>query len=70
MAINDRDADGRDVSWLWDVPLGKFSDWGPKVVASGTRATDMSLRLHYAGIEATCSRVIRTGNRKADSADS
>ncbi len=47
-AINDDYADGRDVSWLWDVD---FSGVTGAVVAAGTRATDMALRLHYDGIE-------------------
>ncbi|HET9850642.1 MAG TPA: MurT ligase domain-containing protein [Candidatus Saccharimonadales bacterium] len=48
IAINDNIADGRDVSWLWDVnfqPLGRR-----KVdITSGTRAADMALRLSYDG---------------------
>lgn len=50
MAINDNDADGRDVSWLWDVPLEALAPNAADVVCSGTRATDMALRLKYAGI--------------------
>jgi UDP-N-acetylmuramyl tripeptide synthase len=53
MAVNDLDADGRDVSWLWDVPLEALTDTDPRVVTAGIRGTDMALRLHYAGIEAT-----------------
>lgn len=46
IAINDDYADGRDVSWLWDVA---FNDGGiaGSVIVSGSRATDMALRLHY-----------------------
>jgi UDP-N-acetylmuramyl tripeptide synthase len=47
VAINDEYADGRDVSWLWDVdftPLGLTQ--GP-VLTTGTRAADMALRLRY-----------------------
>ncbi|MDB5179005.1 MAG: UDP-N-acetylmuramyl tripeptide synthase [Patescibacteria group bacterium] len=51
-AINDLDADGRDVSWLWDVPLEALETSGPTVLATGVRATDMAVRLHYAGMEA------------------
>lgn len=47
--INDKLADGRDISWLWDSNLevlgGKQS-----IVVSGSRAFDMALRLKYAGI--------------------
>ena len=52
MVINDLDADGRDVSWLWDVPLEPLSRFRPKVLTSGIRAADMALRLKYADIEA------------------
>jgi UDP-N-acetylmuramyl tripeptide synthase len=48
IAINDDYADGRDVSWLWDVSFksnaeGLFN----LITTSGTRATDMALRLKY-----------------------
>jgi UDP-N-acetylmuramyl tripeptide synthase len=49
VAINARIADGRDPSWLWDVPFERLS--GRPVVASGERSADVSVRLHYAGVE-------------------
>jgi lipid II isoglutaminyl synthase (glutamine-hydrolysing) len=51
--INDKIADGTDVSWLWDVDfekLQKIQDKLHRVYASGLRAEDMALRLKYAGI--------------------
>jgi lipid II isoglutaminyl synthase (glutamine-hydrolysing) len=51
--INDLDADGRDVSWLWDVPLEIMSKVKPRVITAGIRGRDMTLRLHYAGVEST-----------------
>lgn len=49
IVINDQYADGRDMSWLWDV---EFNILAPKVdVVSGTRAYDMGLRLQYDDIE-------------------
>ena len=48
IAINDNYADGRDVSWLWDVD---FTALGSIDVVSGTRAYDMALRLSYDEIE-------------------
>lgn len=48
--INDLDADGRDVSWLWDVDFELLADDGPAVFTSGIRGTDMANRLKYAGI--------------------
>ncbi len=53
MAINDKDADGRDVSWLWDVPLEAIITDKPRVIAAGIRGSDMALRLKYAGLETT-----------------
>ncbi len=50
-AINDNAADGRDVSWLWDVPLEALGPVAPTVLTAGTRGADMALRLHYAGVE-------------------
>ena len=47
IAINDNIADGRDVSWLWNVDFSKLKNI--KVV-SGIRATDMALRLKYDNI--------------------
>lgn len=49
IAINDKLADGRDVSWLWDVDFSSLK--GSVLAVSGTRAADMALRLSYDGIE-------------------
>jgi UDP-N-acetylmuramyl tripeptide synthase len=46
IAINDNYADGRDMSWLWDVSFSELSEHGVSVV-SGVRAHDMALRLQY-----------------------
>ena len=48
--LNDRIADGRDVSWIWDVDWELVADAISHVVCSGTRADDLALRLKYAGI--------------------
>jgi lipid II isoglutaminyl synthase (glutamine-hydrolysing) len=52
IAVNDLVADGRDISWLWDVDFERLarSPWRPHVVASGRRAHDLALRLKYAGV--------------------
>lgn len=50
--INDNYADGRDVSWLWDANFELLSGHNKKVIVSGIRATDMAVRLKYAGIKA------------------
>ena len=49
--INDRHADGTDVSWLWDADFERLAGHVANVVVSGTRAADMAVRLKYAGIE-------------------
>lgn len=46
--INAREADGRDTSWLWDVPFEQLTS--RPVVASGERAADLGVRLSYAGL--------------------
>lgn len=51
IAICDEYADGRDMSWLWDVDFASFSGTGVACV-SGTRAWDMALRLQYDKVEA------------------
>jgi lipid II isoglutaminyl synthase (glutamine-hydrolysing) len=54
IAINDRVADGRDVSWLWDVDFERLArtERHPTIVAAGTRAHDLAVRLKYAGVPA------------------
>jgi UDP-N-acetylmuramyl tripeptide synthase len=47
VAINDDYADGRDVSWLWDVSFGPLRHTVARRSTSGTRAADMALRLRY-----------------------
>lgn len=46
IAVNDQYADGRDMSWLWDVEFDEFREGGIQMV-SGIRAFDMALRLQY-----------------------
>ena len=50
IAINDLTADGRDVSWLWDVDVEMLAGRVGRVVVTGIRAEDMALRLRYAGV--------------------
>ena len=45
--INDDYADGRDVSWLWDVDFRRLTDVDARISTGGTRAADMAVRLHY-----------------------
>jgi UDP-N-acetylmuramyl tripeptide synthase len=52
VGINDNIADGRDVSWLWDVRVEDLAGSGHRCATTGTRAFDMALRFKYAGMEA------------------
>ena len=52
VAINDEYADGRDMSWLWDVDFAALRANGVAVV-TGVRAWDMALRLRYDDVEVT-----------------
>ena len=49
IGLNDRIADGRDVSWVWDADFEPLADRIGSVTCSGTRAAEMALRLKYAG---------------------
>jgi len=50
IAINDLYADGRDVSWLWDVDFELLADGTAPLSTTGLRGADMANRLKYAGI--------------------
>jgi len=49
VALNDRIADGRDVSWIWDVDFEPVLERAERVVVSGERAAELALRFVYAG---------------------
>ena len=49
IALNDAIADGRDVSWIWDVDFEPLFDRVERIVASGARAAELALRFTYAG---------------------
>jgi UDP-N-acetylmuramyl tripeptide synthase len=52
LALNDRTADGRDVSWIWDADFEVLAGRVRRATCSGTRAEEMALRLKYAEIDA------------------
>ena len=52
LALNDRIADGRDVSWIWDADFELLAGRVRSATCSGTRAEEMALRLKYAGVDA------------------
>jgi len=62
MCLNDRDADGTDVSWIWDVSFEKLlpgADKIGRIVVSGERAYDLKTRLKYAGFSEERIEVLR-----------
>ena len=48
--LNDRTADGRDISWVWDADFEMLAGRVRHVTCSGTRAAELALRLKYAGV--------------------
>ena len=53
LCLNDLDADGHDISWIWDVDYEKLCGRGNirRILVWGRRAEDLQLRLKYAGFE-------------------
>lgn len=51
IAINDKYADGRDVSWLWDANFEYLSNIKTPIFVTGLRASDMAVRLKYAHVK-------------------
>ncbi len=50
VALNDAIADGKDVSWIWDIDLEPLLDGAERVVVSGDRAAELALRCVYGGL--------------------
>jgi len=48
--LNDRIADGRDVSWVWDADWETLAPHVARMTCSGTRAAELALRMKYAGV--------------------
>jgi UDP-N-acetylmuramyl tripeptide synthase len=51
IALNDGIADGRDVSWIWDVDFEPLAAQLDRLVASGDRAAELALRFSYGGLD-------------------
>jgi len=51
IALNDAIADGRDVSWIWDVDFEPLLDGLERLVATGDRAAELALRFKYGGLD-------------------
>jgi UDP-N-acetylmuramyl tripeptide synthase len=50
VALNDEIADGRDVSWIWDVDFEPLLGGLERLIATGERAAELALRFKYAGL--------------------
>jgi UDP-N-acetylmuramyl tripeptide synthase len=58
VALNDAIADGRDVSWIWDVDFEPLIGGLEHVVVTGERAAELALRFKYGGLDADTIEVI------------
>lgn len=50
IALNDRTADGHDISWIWDVDYEPLLERAASLTLTGDRAHDLALRMRYAGL--------------------
>ena len=50
LVLNDRIADGRDISWIWDADFEQIVSSDGLIVCSGNRSVELALRLKYAGL--------------------
>jgi len=56
--LNDRTADGHDISWIWDADFELLLPHARRVTCAGTRAAELAVRLKYAGLDEHRLRVI------------
>jgi len=68
LALNDEIADGRDVSWIWDVDWEPLLEGLEQVVVTGERASEMALRCKYGGFAETAIEVVPDLGRALDRA--
>ncbi|HEV3406265.1 MAG TPA: Mur ligase family protein [Candidatus Dormibacteraeota bacterium] len=52
IGLNDRKADGTDVSWIWDVDFEQLQNHARTIIPAGVRADDLAVRLKYASVAA------------------
>jgi UDP-N-acetylmuramyl tripeptide synthase len=57
IALNDATADGKDVSWIWDVDFEPLLAATERIIASGDRAAELGLRCVYGGFPEECLEV-------------
>ena len=51
--LNDNAADGRDISWIWDVDFERLAGHDLALTLAGSRADDLAVRLKYGGVSGT-----------------
>ena len=66
VALNDAIADGKDVSWIWDVDFEPLLDWLERVIVTGDRAAELALRFKYAGFDPDAIEVVPSLERGLD----
>jgi len=66
LALNDAIADGRDVSWIWDVDFEPLLEHVDHVVVTGQRAAELGLRMTYGGLPSDRLEVIPSLERALD----
>ena len=49
--LNDKIADGRDVSWIWDADFELLAGRIRRFTCSGSRAPELAVRMKYAGVD-------------------
>ena len=70
VALNDAIADGRDVSWIWDVDFEPLLERARAIVVSGERAAELALRFTYAGLPAERLEVVPTSSARSTAVSS
>lgn len=68
LILNDRTADGRDVSWIWDIDYEPLLPRIRHLTVAGDRAYDLALRFRYAGFPAERMSVVPNGLEAVDAA--
>lgn len=63
--VNDNDADGTDISWIWDVDFERLKDTFVALWAGGTRSNDLQLRFKYADLQADTTDNLEDAVQKA-----
>jgi UDP-N-acetylmuramyl tripeptide synthase len=66
VALNDAIADGKDVSWIWDVDFEPLLETMERVIVAGDRAPELALRFKYAGFDEAAIHVVPQLERALD----